>query len=179
MNEVIKKNGIKFGILLGLAGILLELSIYLIGGLSEENKVLSIFIKISFWLSFLLIRIFQIISTKKQLNGIISFKEVFTTLFICILNGILISQIFTYLLMNHIDIEYGNLMNEFTIREQLELAKMAGAKSDQLKEIASLKNYSISNILQGTAITILISSVMNLILAAIFKSKSTNSPFNE
>lgn len=174
MNEIIKKNGIKFGILLGIAGILSQLIIYLSGG----TELIASVIGVVFWIIYLLIRILQLINTKKELNGIISFKEAFTTLFICIINGILISQLFTYLLMNHIDVEYGNNLNEFMITKQIEISKAMGAKSSDLKELAKTNNFSPLTILQGTAIAILISSVMNLILAAIFKSK-TNSPFNE
>jgi hypothetical protein len=175
MNEVIKKNGIKFGILLGLAGILSQLVIYLSGG----TELIATVTGVVFWVIYLVIRIFQLIYTKKELNNTITFKEAFTTLFICILNGILISQLFTYLLMNHIDIEYGKNLNEFMITKQVEASKLLGAKSSDLKEIASMDNFSISNLLKGTAMSLIISSIMNLILAAIFKSKSTNSPFNE
>ena len=41
--------------------------------------------------------------------------------------------------------------------------------SEDLKKIAETNNFSILNILQGTLIAFLLSSVMNLILAAIFK----------
>ena len=43
--------------------------------------------------------------------------------------------------------------------------------SDQIfeKKIAETNNFSILNILQGSLIAFLLSSVMNLILAAIFK----------
>lgn len=181
MNEIIKQNGIKFGIFLGIAGILAQVTTYILG----SNEAVASFVGVIFWIVYLLIRIFQLITTKKQLNGIISFKESFTTLLICVTNGILISQLFTYLFMNHIDPVYGaelnKFMNEKAIQASYEASKLMGVKinSVELKAIANNDNFSPLKILQGTAVAILISSVMNLILAAIFKSKTNNSPFNQ
>jgi hypothetical protein len=44
--------------------------------------------------------------------------------------------------------------------------------SQDIEEIKKTDNFSLKNITQGSMATFLISSVMNLILAAIFKSKT-------
>ena len=176
MNEAIQKNGIKFGVTLGLIGILSQLTVYLLGGITKENAITGSVIQIVFWLAYLITRIIQSINTKKELNGFITFKELFTTLTITITIGILISQIFTFLLNNYIDVEYGKLMNAFINEQQVVAANamksFSEVSTEDLKEMAKTDNFSIVKILQGSAMAFLISSIMNLILAAIFKSKT-------
>ena len=96
MNEIIKKNGINFGIILGIIGILSQLTVYILGGITKENAITGSIIQVVFWLAYLATRIIQSINTKKEMKGLITFKEVFTTLTITITIGILISQIFTF-----------------------------------------------------------------------------------
>ena len=176
MNETIKKNGIKFGIILGLFGILSQVTVYLLGGITKENAITGSVIQIVFWLAYLITRIVQSLNTKKELNGFISFKDLFTTLTITITIGILISQIFTFFLNNFIDAEYGKLMNDFINDQQIVAANAMKSfteiSTEDLKEIAKTNNFSIIKILQGSAMAFLISSIMNLILSAIFKSKT-------
>lgn len=176
MNEIIKKNGINFGIIIGIVGILSQLTVYLLGGITKENAITGSIIQVVFWLAYLVIRIIQCSNTKKEMNGLITFKEVFTTLTITVTIGILISQTFTFLLNNYIDVEYGEAMNTFMNEQQIvaqnAMKSFTKVSSEELQLIAKTNNFSIIKILQGTAMAFLISSLMNLILAAIFKSKT-------
>ncbi len=173
MNEIIKKNGINFGITLGVLGIASQMIVYAMGGISKENAILNSILQFVFWLAFLAIRIVQCNKTKKEFNGFISLKELFTTLTVTVIIGILISQSFTFLFNNFIDVEYGNAMNEFMNEQQIvaqnAMKSFTKVTSEDLKKIAETNNFSILNILQGSLIAFLLSSVMNLILAAIFK----------
>ena len=173
MNEIIKKNGINFGITLGVLGIASQMIVYAMGGVSKENAILNSILQFVFWLAFLAIRIVQCNKTKKEFNGFISLKELFTTLTVTVIIGILISQSFTFLFNNFIDAEYGNAMNEFMNEQQIvaqnAMKSFTKVTSEDLKKIAETNNFSILNILQGSLIAFLLSSVMNLILAAIFK----------
>ncbi len=173
MNEIIKKNGINFGITFGVLGIASQMIVYAMGGISKENAILNSILQFVFWLAFLAIRIVQCNKTKKEFNGFISLKELFTTLTVTVIIGILISQSFTFLFNNFIDVEYGNAMNEFMNEQQIvaqnAMKSFTKVTSEDLKKIAETNNFSILNILQGSLIAFLLSSVMNLILAAIFK----------
>ena len=173
MNEIIKKNGINFGVILGVIGIVSQMTVYAIGGISKENAILNSVIQFVFWAAYLIVRIIQCNKTKKEFNGFISLKELFTTLTVTIIIGILISQSFTFLFNNFIDVEYGNAMNEFMNEQQIvaqnAMKSFTKVTSEDLKKIAETNNFSILNILQGSLIAFLLSSVMNLILAAIFK----------
>lgn len=176
MNEIIKKNGINFGIILGIVGVLSQMIVYILGGITKENAITGSIIQIVFWLAYLGIRIIQCNNTKKGMNGLITFKEVFTTLTITITIGILISQTFTFLLNNYIDAEYGKTMNDFMNEQQIvaqnAMKSFTKVSNEDLQQLANTNNFSIIKILQGTAMAFLISSIMNLILAAIFKSKT-------
>ena len=157
----------------------MNLTVYLLGGISKNDLLVSSLIQILFWLAYLITRIIQCYNTKKQMNGFVSFKELFTTLTITILIGILVSQLFTFVLNNYVDVEYGKMMNEFMNEKQIE-AKMAmksftSVTNQDIEEIKKTDNFSLKNIIQGTLAAFLISSTMNLILAAIFKSKSPSS----
>ncbi len=182
MNEILKNNGIKYGIIIGVLGILFHLIVYLIGGINDKNTLIASLIQLVSWLAFLITRIIQCRTTKNQMNSVISFKEVFTTLTISVSIGIVISQLFVYLLNSFIDVDYGNMMNKFANDKQIEISKKMRSfievTSSELKEMAKTNNFSFINIIKGTFATILLSSILNLILAAIFKSRS-NSPFNE
>ena len=78
MNEIIKKNGITYGIITGVVSTLITTLIYSID--------LELFT--SMWVGFVSIALYTIISivllskTKKELKGIFTFKEAFTTYFI-------------------------------------------------------------------------------------------------
>jgi uncharacterized membrane protein YraQ (UPF0718 family) len=95
--------------------------------------------------------------------------------------GIFISQLFTYSLNNFIDAEYGAEMNEFMNKQQVIAMKamkdFTEVSSQDIKEVAKTDNFSIIKTGQAFVMSILISSIMNLILAAIFKSKTN--PLNE
>ena len=75
MNEIIKKNGINFGVILGVIGIVSQMTVYAIGGISKENAILNSVIQFVFWAAYLIVRIIQCNKTKKEFNGFISLKE--------------------------------------------------------------------------------------------------------
>lgn len=176
MNEILKSNGIKYGVILGCLGILMHLTIYLLGGITKENAITGTVINCIFWVGYLVTRIVQCTTTKKQLNNVVTFKELFTTLTICITIGILMAQMFNYSLNNFIDVEYGKAMNEFMNEQQVvalnAMKSITDVSSEDLKAASETDNFSIVKILQGSAMAFLFSSIMNLILAAIFKSKT-------
>lgn len=174
MNEVLKSNGIKYGVITGIIAVLGQVLLYILGNESYKSPIIGIVLGIIYWI----VRIFQSIDTKKQMKGIITFKESFTTLFICILIGISISSIFNYVFLNFIvESSYRDDFNTFLNLSKLELYKAMGKSSSELKEVATTDNFSIAEIGLASIFSIIVSSIFNLILAAIFKSKTN--PLNE
>lgn len=169
MNEIIKKNGINFGIITGIVSVLITSSIYIID-LSLMTK---------WWLAIIILVVYIVIGsvmlskTKKDLGGFLSFKEGFTTYFISALIGIAISVIFNILLFNVIDPEAAIALKEMTLESTAEMMKKFGAPSSEIKKtIEKLKDYeqfSAIEQLKGSIWSIVGSAIFGLILAAIFK----------
>ena len=99
INETIKKNGITFGVIIGIVSALITSTIYAI----DLNLFTSWWIGVLSILTYLTLGIILLSKTKKELNNIFPFKDAFTTYFIATLIGILISTLFNVLLFNFID----------------------------------------------------------------------------
>ncbi len=173
MNEIIKKNGIKFGIYTGVFSVLATIIAYAID--------LSLFASIKYGLilllAYIVIGIVLLRTTKKDLKGIMTFKEGFTTYFLSIIIGIPISILFSIILFNYIDPEAQDIIKETTIKntvESMENWNVPSAKiNETVAEMEKSNPFSTSELLKSTIIYIAVYCFIGLILAAIFKSKST------
>lgn len=171
MNEIVKKNGIKFGVISGVVGILATTLMYLID--------LSLFVNL--WVGLGVIVIYIIIgcvllsTTKKELNGIMTFKEAFTAYFVSALIGITISTLFNILLFNFIDTEARNIISDLFIKSQLQMMEKFGAPASEINKAAvklqENSQFSIKGQFFGFLQSLVGSIIFGLILAAIFKSK--------
>ena len=169
MNEIIKKNGINFGIITGVISVLITSSIYLID-LSLMTK---------WWLGLTILAAYIVIGcvllsrTKKDLGGFMTFKEGFTTYFVSALIGIAISVIFNILLFNFIDPEAAVTLKEMTLESTAEMMKNFGAPTSEIKKaVEKLEDYdqfSTLEQLKGSIWSIVGSAIFGLILSAIFK----------
>lgn len=173
MNEIIKKNGISYGIITGVVSALITTAIYSID--------LNLFVK--WWLGILIFLVYIVISiillskTKKELKGIFSFKEAFTTYFISAVIGILISVGFNILLFNVIDPSAKDAINEIVIKYTAETMQKFGAPSasvaEAVKKMQENNPYSTIELLKSSIFSIAGSALFGLLLALIFKSKPT------
>ena len=174
MNEIIKKNGITFGFIIGLFSVLTTTVIYIIN--------LELFTK--WWIGIITI-IFSIsigcilVSKTKKQMGTITFKEVFSVYFIAASIGYLISTIFNYLLFNFIDPEAKERIKEIVIKYTVDILEKIGspksAINEAIKKMNETDSYSIGNLFFSYAFSLVIIAIFGLILAAIFKSKSSSS----
>ncbi len=170
MNEIIKKNGITFGIISGVVSILLTTMIY----------VIDINLFVSWWVGLLGIAFSIVLAcillskTKKELNGIYNFKEAFTTYFIMALIGILISTAFSIILFNFIDPSLKETIKELTLKSVSAMMQKFGGKTADinkaLKQIQETDQFSVVQQLKGVLTSIVVSSIFGLILAAFFKT---------
>jgi hypothetical protein len=171
MNEIIKKNGITFGIITGVISILITGFIYLV-----DIKLFT-----AWWLGlvsiaiYLGIGIYLLIKTRKELGGIFSFKDAFTTYFISAVIGIAISVIFNILLFNVIDPSLKDTVQELSIESAVSMMKKFGTPTSEIKKavegMSETNQFETMSLLKGSAFSIIFSSIFGLILAAIFKSK--------
>lgn len=130
---------------------------------------------------FIAIIVFGIISvakTKQLQNGFATFKESFTSYFITVLIGLLVSTIVSYLLFNFIDTEAANILKEKTIESTIQMLESFNTPADKIVEtveqIESQNQYSILNILKGLAGYLVFFSIIGLIVAAAMKKTNPN-----
>nr|WP_315145802.1 DUF4199 domain-containing protein [uncultured Flavobacterium sp.] len=171
MNEIIKKNGVSFGVITGVLSALITAAIYAID--------LNLFVK--WWLGIIIILVYLIIGivllskTKKELKGIFTFKEAFTTYFISAVIGIVISVGFNILLFNVIDPSAKDTINEIVIKYTAETMQKFGAPSvainEAIKKMQENNPYSTIELLKSSVFSIGGSALFGLLLALIFKSK--------
>ncbi len=173
MNEIIKKNGIKFGIISAIISIVVTVSMYAI----DMNLFANSWIQFGIVIFYLFLGVYVVATTKKEMGGTINFKEAFTAYFIYCVIGIVIANIFNYILFNFIDPAAKDQILEITINKTVEMMEKFGTPKEAMKEaIIALKEsdqYSIANIIKGSAFSIIFSSVIGLIVAAIMKTKTT------
>lgn len=174
MNEVIKKNGINYGIVLGTISILITASIYAI----DLKLFTNMWIGIASIVLFLIIGVVLVSKTKKQLGGYITFKEAFTVYFIAGAIGATMSVLFNILLFNVIDPEAKATVNEHAIEYAVQMMKKFNTPTEAItkavKEMQENDNYSVPNLLKGLAFSYVFSAIFGAILALIFRNKQSN-----
>lgn len=173
INEVIKKNGITYGIILGVVLALITATMYAID--------LKLFV--SGWITavkvviYLTISILVLSKTKKELGNIFPFKSAFTTSFITVLVGILIATLFDIILFNFVDPGAKETLSDIVIKSTVEfmqkLGTPASAINDAIAKMKETNNFDTLQIIKGTIFVIIIGAVFSLIMAAFFKSKTT------
>ena len=173
INEVIKKNGITYGVIIGIVSTLITTTIYAI----NLNLFTSWWIGILSIIVYLTISIVLLSKTKKDLKGVFPFKDAFTTYFIAVVIGILISTFYNILLFNFIDPSAKDtlleLMIKYTAGMMQKFGTPASAINDAISKMKENNPYSTIELLKGSAFSIIFSSIFGLIMAAIFKSKTT------
>lgn len=171
MNEIIKKNGITFGIITGVISILITGFIYLV----DIKLFTSMWLGLLSMVVFIGIGIYLLMKTRKELGGVFSFKDAFTTYFISAVIGIAISVIFNILLFNFIDPSLKDTVQELSIESAVDMMKKFGTPTSQIKiaveDMSKVNQFETFSLLKGSMFSIIFSSIFGLILAAIFKSK--------
>lgn len=172
MNEIVKKNGVTYGIITGAVSILITTLIYTI----DLNLFTSMWIGLINILFYIVIGIVLLSKTKKELKGVFPFKQAFTTYFISAVIGILMSVVFNIILFNYVDPAAKDTIKELSIKYAVEMMEKFDAPSSAVKiavaEMEKNDQFSASQLLKGSFFTIAFSAVFGLILAAIFKTKT-------
>ena len=173
INEIIKRNGITFGVLIGIVSSLITATIYAI----DLNLFSSLWIGITSIIVYLILGIVLLSKTKKEVKTVFTFKDAFTTYFIAAVIGILISTLFNVLLFNVIDPSAKDTLLEITMKITANMMQKFGTPASVINEaISKLKEtnpYSTIELLKGSIFSIIFSSIFGLILAAFFKTRST------
>ena len=173
MNEIIKKNGIKFGIISGIVGIVVTSIMYAV----DINLFANSFIGLGMIVFYIALGIYVVSTCKKEMGGTINFKDAFTAFLIYCSIGIVIANVFNYILFNFIDPAAKDQILEITINKTVEFMEKFDTPKEAIKkaviELKENDQYSIGNILKGSAFSIIFSSIVGLIVAAVMKTKTT------
>jgi len=172
INETIKKNGLTFGVLSGIVSALITSTIYAI----DLNLFVSWWIGVVSMVIYLIISVALLTKTKKEMNGIFVFKDAFTTYFISAVVGTVIGTLFNILLFNVIDPSLQDTLKEITIKNAVAMMQKfnspAAAINEMIAKMQENNPYSVVELLKGSVFSIVFSSIIGLIMAAFFKSKS-------
>lgn len=173
INGVIKKNGITYGITLGVILALITASIYAI----DLKLFVSGWIGALSFVVYLVIGVLLLTKTKKDSTVFFSFKDAFTTFFIASVIALGISTLFSILLFNVIDPSAKETIHKYLVRYMAETLQKFGTPASTINEaLAKMKEnnpFSILEQLKGFVFSLALYSILGLILAAFFKSKTT------
>lgn len=174
INEIIKRNGVTYGVIMGVILSLITATMYAI----DINLFIAWWTTLLTFSVFIIVPIMLLKQTKRELNGIFTFKEAFTTYFIAALIGVAISVAFKIVLFNFIDPSLKTSLLDLTVKYLQDTSAKFGVPASSINEtISKLREtdpYSIVEQLKGAVFTIFFCGILGLVMAAFFKSKSTS-----
>lgn len=169
MTEAVKKNGLNYGIIVGVASIIIAVLIYVIDLTAFSNWMIGLLMLAVNTI----LGIMAVSKAKSALGGYISFKEAFTTFFLALLIGSILYILFMYILWNFIDPEGANAVVEATIEKTVEWMQAAGTPAGDIKEMVeqmrASDNFGLVGQLKALAGSVIIYSIIGLIVAAAMK----------
>jgi predicted DNA repair protein MutK len=175
MEKTIKSSAINYGLYLGA----------LLSAITVVCYAVNLELLTKWWLGigiFIAIIVFGIISTSKSkslMDGFIEFKEAFSSYFITVAIGIIISMIITLILFNLIDPDAALVLKEKTIEVTIEMMRNFGAPEEAvaqtLEQMEAQKNtFEIGPQIQSNVIFLVMQAVIGLIVALIMKRSKQN-----
>lgn len=171
--EVIKKNGVKFGIILGVVSIIATTLMYVI----DLKLFVNIWIGVILFFTSLTIGIVSVAQSKKQIGGFITFKEAFTGFFITMAIGLALNILFSIILFNLIDPEAALTIRENIIEYTVSMLQKANTPAATIKQqvetMRSSNSYSIGNQIQTYFWFLLFYIIVGLLVAVALRNKTS------
>jgi Protein of unknown function (DUF4199) len=173
--EAMRKNSMNYGIILGLALIVLTTLMYAI----DINSFTSSWIGM---INLAVITGFGAVAAAKQKKvngGFLSFKESFTCFFITVVLGAFISTLYSILLFNYIDAEAKIIITENVTKKTVEMMQKFGGKAADINKMAEemekADSFGLWGQLKGFAFSIILYSIIGLITALIVRRERPQS----
>ncbi|WP_294825164.1 DUF4199 domain-containing protein [uncultured Flavobacterium sp.] len=130
MTEAVKKNGVNFGLIVGVVSIVITSIMYAV----DVKMFANYWIGICLFIVNLVLGIVAVAKAKKAMGGYISFKDAFTTYFIAMAIGALIGSVFMFLLFNVIDPGAKEIIMERVVEMTVSMMEGFGAKSEDIRK---------------------------------------------
>ncbi|MGK0252647.1 MAG: hypothetical protein ACI9OE_000088 [Mariniflexile sp.] len=172
MEKTLKSIATNYGLYLGVLLALLTVVSYAVNLELLTNMWYGFFIL----LAIIVFGIVSVAKSKQAQNGFATFKEAFTSYFITVLLGLVISTFVSYLLFNFIDTEASEVLKEKTIEKTVQMMESFNVPNEGIAEavekIESQDQFSIGNIIKGLAGYLVFFSIIGLIVAAAMKKSN-------
>lgn len=169
MEKSVKTIALNYGSYVGLFLILITVVIYTV----DINLMANVWLGIGMMLLIIGVGVFATAKVKGELNGIISFKNAFSSYFVTTVLGVTISSVFSVILFSYIDPEAAEEVKRVTIEATVNTLKgfntPADAIAQAVEEIENTDQFSIGNTSQSLAIGAVLQAVIGLIVGAIMK----------
>jgi hypothetical protein len=123
--------------------------------------------------------ILSALKSKRMQDGYITFKDAFSSYFITVAIGIIISMVISIIIFNFVDPDAAIALKEKTIEATIQMMRNFNAPEEAvaqtLEQMEAQKNqFSIAPQLQSNAIFLVIQAVIGLIVALIVKRDPEN-----
>jgi Protein of unknown function (DUF4199) len=172
MEKSIKSSAINYGVYLGAALSLITITIWFV----NLNLMANIWLGIGILLAAIAFGVVSTAKSKSIMNGFLTFKEAFSSYFITIAVGVIISQVVSFILFNFIDPEAAKQIQQITIDSTVNMMEGFGAPAETIAEavekIENTNQFSIVSVLKSTAWSLVFQAVIGLIVAAIMKKSN-------
>ena len=172
MEKSLKSIATNYGLYLGVFLALITVLAYALNLELLTNMWVGILIVIAI----IIFGIISVAKVKQAQNGFASFKQAFTSYFITVLIGLLISTLVSFLLFNVIDTDAADVLKEKTIEKTVEMMENFNTPTEVIAEtveqMESQNQYSIGNVTKGLAGYLVVFSIIGLIVAAAMKKNN-------
>ena len=172
MEKSIKSSAINYGLYLGIALSLITITIWFV----NLNLMANIWLGIGILLAAIAFGVVSTAKSKSIMNGFLTFKEAFSSYFITIAVGVIISQVVSFILFNFIDPDAAKQIQQITIDSTVNMMEGFGAPAESIAEavekIENTDQFSIVSVLKSTAWSLVFQAVIGLIVAAIMKKSN-------
>ena len=122
--------GFKWGIISGLASVLLSLGIWVL----IPEMMFSFWLIILFVILFILFGVLAGLEKKKELGGYMSFKEGLQAVFLAFVIGSLITSIYSYILYNYLDPSLPDQLKHYSLETTEKWMRKFKAPQEQIDE---------------------------------------------
>jgi hypothetical protein len=120
--------------------------------------------------------IISIVKVKQAQGGFASFKEAFTSYFITILFGLVISTVVSFLIFNVVDTDAAETLKQKTIEQTVQMMEGFNTPVEVIDEtvekMEAQNQFGIAGVLKNLAGQLVLFSIIGLIVAAVMKKSN-------
>lgn len=172
MENLSKKNGVKFGIILATYYLLYNIILFLIDPKLFTQPVFGVVNMVVV----VLMGILCVYFTKRDFQNLITLKQAFTAYLLMILIGFAANQLSMYVLFNFVKPESIAMNTDILVRMAEENFRAANMSAEEISEkvqlIRASNPYALKTVLFGLAQSIVIGSIAGLLISLIFRNYS-------